>query len=103
MLRERRRHYRRRINLPLVYTVTGAPFAVERKATSGDISDAGMCFYTDVALKKDAVLEIRIPGVFGAPRKGVVRWSLRKYFSNFKVGISFDEVIDHGIPSDART
>jgi hypothetical protein len=29
--------------------------------------------------------------VFDTPRKCIVKWSLRKYFSNFKVGVSFQE------------
>jgi hypothetical protein len=90
MLKERRSHYRRRINLPLVFTVTGDHFTATRKATTGDLSDSGICLYTDVDLKKGSVLEVSIPGVFEASRKCVVQWSLRKYFSNFKVGASFD-------------
>jgi len=90
MLRERRIHYRRRINLPLVYTVSRDHFTATRKATTGDLSDSGVCLYTDVDLKKGSVLELRIPEVFDAPRKCTVKWILRKYFSNFKVGVSFD-------------
>jgi hypothetical protein len=90
MLRERRIHYRRRINLPLVYTVSGNHFTATRKAMTGDLSDSGVCLYTDVDLKKGSVLELSIPEVFDTPRKCTVKWILRKYFSNFKVGVSFD-------------
>jgi hypothetical protein len=91
MLRERRIHYRRKINLPLLYTVTGDHFTATRKATTGDLSDSGVCLYTDIDLKKGSVLEVSIPEIFDAPRKCIVKWSLRKYFSNFKIGALFDE------------
>ena len=90
MLKERRIHYRRKINLPLVFTVTGDHFTATRKATTGDLSDAGVCIYTDVDLKKGSVLEVNIPEVFDAPRKCTVQWSLRKYFSNFKIGAAYE-------------
>lgn len=89
MLRERRMHFRRKINLPLVYTVNGDLINVARKATTGDISDSGVCLYTDVDLKKGSILELSIPEVFDSPRKCMVQWCLRKYFNNFKVGVSF--------------
>lgn len=91
MIRERRIHYRRKINLPLVYTVSGNHFTATRKATTCDLSDSGVCLYTDVDLKKGFILELSIPEVFDSPLKCTVKWCLRKYFSNFKVGVSFDE------------
>ena len=91
MRRERRICYRRKINLPFVYTVSGNHFTATRKATTGDLSDSGVCLYTDVDLKKGFILELSIPEVFDSPRKCTVKWCLRKYFSNFKVGVSFDE------------
>ena len=91
MLRERRIHYRRTINLPLVYTVSGDHFTATRKATTGDLSDSGVCLYTDIDIKKGSVLELSIPEIFDTPRKCTVKWTLRKYFSNFKVGVLFHE------------
>ncbi|GEM_PF-2577404 len=89
MIGERRTAYRRRINLPSVYTITGNHFSISREATTGDISDRGVCLYTDFDLKKGSVLEVNIPGVFESPRRGTVRWILRKYFNTFKVGVEF--------------
>jgi hypothetical protein len=91
MLRERRSDYRRKINLPLVYTISDNHITVTRKATTGDLSDSGVCLYTDVDLKKGSALELSIPEMFDTPRKCMVKWCLRKYFSNFKVGVSFQE------------
>jgi len=91
MLTERRICYRRKINLPFVYAVSGNHFTATRKATTCDFSDSGVCLYTDIDLKKGFILELSIPEVFDSPRKGTVKWCLRKYFSNFKVGVSFDE------------
>jgi hypothetical protein len=91
MLKERRIHYRRKINLPLVYTFTGNHFTATRRAMTGDLSDSGVCLYTDVDIKRGSVLELNIPDVFDSPRKCMVKWCQRKYFSNFRIGVLFEK------------
>jgi len=90
MLKDRRAQLRRKINLPVSYSFSLPSITVSKKAMTSDISDSGMCLYTNVNLEKGLILDIDIPEIFDSPRKATVRWIIRKYFDNFKVGVSCD-------------
>jgi hypothetical protein len=90
MLGDRRAHVRHKINLPAICTFSISSITSSKKTTTSDLSDSGICLYTDLNLPIGLNLEIEVPEIFNSPRKATVRWIVRKYFNNFKVGVSFD-------------
>jgi hypothetical protein len=88
-LRERRRYYRIRIDLPIYFTFSDKHEIKQKEGVSLDISDTGMCFYTDAPLQKGAQLQLSVQYVWDSPRGSTVRWCNMITNDLYRVGVSF--------------
>ena len=86
---EKRSHKRIAVNIPVIYTYFGEYKARTDTGTTFDISDSGMCFYTDKPLRVGLVLDVKIPHIWDVPKVCMVRWTSMKSPHCFRVGVSF--------------
>jgi c-di-GMP-binding flagellar brake protein YcgR len=89
LIKEKRTNKRIEINLPVTYTIFGDHKGTINKGTTYDISDSGICFYTDTHLRVGLTIEIQIPQILDVPRTGTVIWNRVKNSNCWKVGVSF--------------
>jgi hypothetical protein len=91
ILRERRRYYRIRIDLPICFTFSDKDKheIKQKEGVSLDISDTGMCFYTDAPLQKGAPLQLSVKHVWESPIRSTVRWCTMITNNLYRVGVSF--------------
>ncbi len=89
VLRERRQNYRIRIDLPIHFTFFTAHGINSKEGVSLDISDTGMCFYTDEPLSEGTNLQISMKHVWGTPKKSTVMWCSTITPDLYRVGVSF--------------
>ncbi len=89
MLEERRTHYRLRVDLPVIYTISFPDVTVTKKSITYDLSDEGLSFYTDMHIKTDVELKINLPPIFDIPEKCIVKWCSKKDDNFYRVGVCF--------------
>ena len=89
MLKEKRSHYRLRVDLPIVYTISNQQVTTTKKSTTHDLSDTGMGFYTDTSFKKGIKLKVYLSYLFDTPKTCTVKWSSRKNANFYRVGVHF--------------
>jgi hypothetical protein len=87
--KEQRAYNRIRVNLPVIYSYSGEYKVTADKATTSDISDSGMSFYTDKPLRAGLTLDVQIPHIWDVPRICTVRWNSMKSLKCFRVGVFF--------------
>ncbi len=91
---EKRRHKRDLVTVPVSYSY--APEADERAlgghAANGitlNISDSGICFYTQTRMEQGAALYISSKAFWEGPRKGTVMWCRKITEELYRVGLTF--------------
>ena len=89
LIKDKRTHERIKVNFSVVYTYFGEHKVTAYEGTTYDISDSGMCFYTDKPLRTGLTLNIQISDILDDPRICAVRWNSMKSPKCFKVGVSF--------------
>ena len=89
ILRERRRFYRIRIDLPIQFTFSDKDETKQKEGIALDISDTGMCFYTDAPLQEGSQLQLSVQYVWDTPRGSTVRWCNMITHDLYRVGVSF--------------
>ena len=90
MLTKKIRTFKRiKVHLPLTYKIHGERKAIIYEGTTYDISDSGICFYTDVPLNVGLTLIIQIPEILDVPKTCIVKWNSMKSRKCFRVGVSF--------------
>ena len=89
VLSERRQNYRIRIDLPINFTFFTGHGINLKEGVSLDISDTGMCFYTDAPLSKGINLQMSMKHVWESPKKSTVVWSSMITPELYRVGVSF--------------
>ncbi len=89
MLKEKRAHYRLQIHLPVLYRVSNQQTNTMKKAKTHDISDSGICFYTDTLHKKGTSLQVTLPNIFDSPKTCTIKWHSKKYNNVYKIGVHF--------------
>jgi hypothetical protein len=88
-IEEKRTPKRIKVHLPVTYTILGERKAIVYEGTTYDISDSGICFYTDMPLQVGVTLKIQIFQILDVPRTCIVRWNSMKSPKCWKVGVSF--------------
>jgi len=86
---ERRSQQRRQINVPISYEYSFDHSTISRSGKSFNISESGMCFYTQASLKEGLNLSVQSEYIWDSPKTGVVKWCRRKYLNFYQVGVSF--------------
>jgi c-di-GMP-binding flagellar brake protein YcgR len=89
VLKERRRNYRIRIDLPVHFTFSTGQEINLKEGVSLDISDTGMCFFTDEPLSKGSYVELRMQHIWVSPKKSTVMWCSMITPELYRVGVSF--------------
>lgn len=89
MLKERRAHYRLRVDLPVIYTFSTPDVTVTKKSITHDLSDNGMSFYAHMHVKKEVRLKVNISHIFDLPKNCIVKWCYKKDDNFYRVGVCF--------------
>jgi hypothetical protein len=89
LLKERRVEKRLQVHLPVTYEYPIDHEIVTKNSSTFDISDSGLCFYTDRHFKKGHNLKVRLDGIWENPKESMVQWCARKKVGLYKVGIIF--------------
>jgi hypothetical protein len=89
MKEERRTHARVRMELPALCVITDNEEKIKKEITTCNLSDTGICFFADQALKTGEIIQIQIPAVLDIPKTCVVRWCTKEKGGFYKVGASF--------------
>jgi len=87
-IKEKRTLKRIKVHLPVNYTILGEHKITVYEGTTYDISDSGICFYTDMPLQVGLTLKIQIFQILDVPRICIVRWNSMKSPNCWKVGVS---------------
>jgi hypothetical protein len=86
---ERRNQKRKQISIPISYEYSSNDKTISRFGKSFNISEAGMCFYTQTPLREGLNLRVKGDHMWDSPRAGIVKWCHRKYLNFYQVGVSF--------------
>jgi len=86
---DRRSQQRKQISVPVSYEYSFDHKTISRSGKSFNISESGMCFYTQAPLKEGLNLSVRSEHIWGSPKTGIVKWCNRKYLNFYQVGVSF--------------
>lgn len=93
MLDEKRAQSRLQMDLLVLYKVSNHQSAVIKKAMTRDVSNSGICFYTDTFHEKGTNLQIMLPHIFDSPKSCTVVWRSEKYNERYKIGARFLQAI----------
>ncbi len=86
---ERRNQYRKQISVPISYEFSSDQRTISRYGKSFNVSESGICFYTQTPLEDGLNLRIQSEHIWDSPRAGIVKWCNRKYLNFYQVGVSF--------------
>lgn len=86
---DRRRHRRQKSVIPFAYCIPLGPPGICLGITA-DISDSGMCVYSDSIHDKGEIIEVRSSLPMGHPR-AMVKWGRKDAANLFKMGLMFIE------------
>jgi nuclear transport factor 2 (NTF2) superfamily protein len=86
---ERRTQQRKQISVPISYEYSLDNGTISRSGKSFNISETGMCFYTQTPLREGLNLRVQSEHIWDTPKTGIVKWCNRKYLNFYQVGISF--------------
>ena len=87
--RERRNEQRKQVSVPISYEYSLDNSTVSQSGKSFNVSQSGMCFYTQNPLKEGLNIRVRSEDIWDSFRSGIVKWCNRKYLNLYQVGISF--------------
>lgn len=85
---ERRNQYRKQISVPISYEFSSDHRTISRYGKSFNISESGICFYTQTPLEEGLSLSIQSEHIWDSQRAGIVKWCNRKYLNFYQVGVS---------------
>ncbi len=93
MPEERRRQRRDLITVPINYSYTYITDQdnIKSVSTSGitlNVSDSGMCFYTNVPLQEGKEINIFSKAIWENPKKGMVKWCRKITEELYRVGVT---------------
>ena len=95
ILHEKRRHKRDLVTVPVSYSLAGAPDAEASghavKGITLNVSDSGICFYTQSRLDQGITLYLSSRAFWEEPRKGTVMWCRKITEELYRVGLTFIE------------
>jgi len=91
IVREKRINKRKQITVPVTYAYHGKRKIVVKHGTTFDLSESGLCFYTDRPLHEGLNVQVHSSHIWDYPRASTVRWCCMKNVSLYKVGVSFRE------------
>jgi hypothetical protein len=74
------------MTMPCVVCADGKTF---NEDTIFDISQGGMCFFSNKCLEVGRVIEIQCNAIWDKPKKGTVRWCQRVQHNLYRIGILF--------------
>jgi hypothetical protein len=86
---ERRSQNRKQISVPISYEYSSDHGTISSYGKSFNMSESGMCFYTQAPLQEGLNLRVRSEHIWDSPRVGTVKWCNRKYLNFYQVGVSF--------------
>jgi hypothetical protein len=86
---ERRSQQRKQISVPISYEYSSDRRTISNYGKSFNISETGMCFYTQAPLQEGLNLRVHSEHIWDSPRVGTVKWCNRKYLNFYQVGVSF--------------
>ena len=89
MQEERRRHKRVQMDLAALCVLSDHGNDIHKEVTTYNLSDTGVCFFTDAPLNEDTILQIHIPSVLDVKKTCVVKWCMKDKEGVYKVGVSF--------------
>jgi hypothetical protein len=89
VIKEKRRHKRNQIAVPVICAYHGEHKIVINHGTSFDLSDSGMCFFTDMPLHEGLKIQVHSSHVWDYPRSSTVKWCSMKNPNLYKVGVMF--------------
>ncbi len=94
ILHEKRRHKRDLVTVPVSYgpaaSVTETPGQIAKGITL-NISDSGVCFYTQKRLEQGATLYLSSKSFWEKPRMGSVMWCRKITEELYRVGLTFTD------------
>lgn len=93
MLEEKRTHYRVEMAVPVLYKVCNQQSGAIKKATTCNMSNSGICLYTDSFHEKGTNLQVMLQQIFESPKTCTVVWHSEKDDDHFKIGAHFLEDI----------
>ena len=74
------------MTVPCVVSADGTAFD---ENTTFDISQGGMCFFSNKCLEVGHILEIQCNAIWDKPKNGMVRWCQRVQHNLYRIGVSF--------------
>ena len=86
---DRRTQQRKQISVPISYEYSSDHTTISLSGKSFNISESGMCFYTQAPLKEGLNLRVQSEHIWDSPKVGKVKWCNRKYLNFYQVGVSF--------------
>ncbi len=94
MKREKRRHRRKSLPGPLRYSHADTASTPGSKLSDLgvilNVSESGICFFTDCPFEVGASLVIECPTISGSPSIGTVRWCKKTAKDLYRVGLMTD-------------
>lgn len=87
--KERRSQKRIQVAIPVICAYFDEHKIATKHGTTFNLSDSGICFYTDTPLHKGLNLKVHITHVWDSPRASIVRWCSKRTRNLYKVGVSF--------------
>jgi hypothetical protein len=90
-MRAQRANERKKVCLPVTFAHCGENAMYAQKGTTRDISNSGMCFYSDKPLREGLSLNIHVPKIWNVPRPCIVKWSSMEKAHRWRVGVAFQE------------
>ncbi len=88
---EKRRHKRDLVTVPVSYSPAQASGAQAANGITLNISDSGICFYTQNRLEQGTILHISSRAFWEEPRTGTVMWCRKITEELYRVGVIFND------------
>jgi len=60
-------------------------------ATTFDISEGGMCFYSNKSVEIGKSVEVSCSDLWESPKRGIVRWCQKIHYRLYRVGVEFEK------------
>jgi hypothetical protein len=86
-VKEKRDKKRNQVNLPVIYAYFKDNKITTKHGMTFDLSETGMCFYTDMPLREGLDLQIHVSNMWDFPKSSVVRWCSMKNVHLYRVGV----------------
>ncbi len=85
---ERRTQPRKPVSVPISFEYSHDQRTISHYGKSFNISESGLCFYTQTPLRAGLNLRVHSEHIWDSPKLGIVKWCNRKYLNFYQVGVS---------------